>query len=41
MAGELAVLDVADVDGADPPHRQGERLGEWWERLLDCLELPT
>ena len=43
VAGELAVLDVPDVDGADPPHRRAgigrERLGEWWGWLLDCLEL--
>ena len=45
VAGELAVLDVADVDGADPPHRRAsigrERLVEWWGRLLDRLELHT
>ena len=43
VAGELAVLDIADVDGPDPPHRRAgigrERLGEWWGRLLDRLEL--
>src|SRR3546814_2216323 len=43
VAGELAVLDVPDIDGADPPHRwadtSGERLSEWWGLLLDCLEL--
>jgi hypothetical protein len=43
VADELSILDVADVDGADPPHRRAggifEWPGEWWGWLLDRLEL--